>query len=343
MRTYSELISSKYGQKPHGDGQFIMSMDDHSSSMQIHMDDGRTTEECVWRKPSDKSWSRDVGIELKDYKHTPRFLQGNPFIKSGYRVHLSKKQCYRSLFVWSNESMNMWSHLVGLLIFFILMLHDNLVVVPGVQGSFSDHAVLTIGLLCFQFCMLCSTGYHMFRCGSERDDQVWLAYDLTGISIGLLGCYLPGVHYAFYCMSMWRDIYLIVISALFAAVLLCQTQPHYHTEAWFRQRIILYCSLAGYGVVPTIHWIYLNGGIHAQIVQTFAPKVAIVYMFGLMAFFFYITKCPEKCHPGRYDYVGSSHQMWHVIVVIAFCWWHQSGVELLQYRMDNTCPPPEPS
>lgn len=30
----------------------------------------------------------------------------------------------------------------------------------------------------------------------------------------------------------------------------------------------------------------------------FTPDVAVVYMLGMTAFYFYITKTPEKCFPG---------------------------------------------
>ena len=58
-----------------------------------------------------------------------------------------------------------------------------------------------LGFVC-QFCMLSSTGYHLFRCNSEEAQHRWLALDFTGISVGLLGVYLPGIHYAFYCLSV---------------------------------------------------------------------------------------------------------------------------------------------
>jgi len=53
-----------------------------------------------------------------------------------------------------------------------------------------------------QFCMLCSTGYHVFRCHSEEANLQWLALDMTGISVGILGCYLPAIHFGFYCLSV---------------------------------------------------------------------------------------------------------------------------------------------
>ena len=54
----------------------------------------------------------------------------------------------------------------------------------------------------FQFCMLCSAGFHMFGCHSEKASKRWLAVDLAGILMGVIGCYLPAVHYAYYCLSV---------------------------------------------------------------------------------------------------------------------------------------------
>ncbi len=42
----------------------------------------------------------------------------------------------------------------------------------------------------------------MFNCHSERACNRWLALDLTGVSVGLVGCYLPGIHYGYYCTSV---------------------------------------------------------------------------------------------------------------------------------------------
>lgn len=40
---------------------------------------------------------------------------------------------------------------------------------------------------------------------------------------------------------------------------------------------------------------------------------------------------------GRFDFVGSSHQIWHGLVMAAFLWWHQSGQQLLLYRSSHQC------
>lgn len=59
---------------------------------------------------------------------------------------------YFSIFVWSNESINIWSHLLGFLIFLLLMVYDNLIILPRTGSSFSDYFVVSLGLLCYQVC-----------------------------------------------------------------------------------------------------------------------------------------------------------------------------------------------
>lgn len=57
-----------------------------------------------------------------------------------------------------------------------------------------------------QLCMLCSVGYHLFCCHrSEKTSRRWMALDYAGVSIGILGCYVPGVFYTFYCNNVSSD------------------------------------------------------------------------------------------------------------------------------------------
>ncbi|CAH1794523.1 unnamed protein product [Owenia fusiformis] len=294
---------------------------------------------CHQLKPNNLciAGSSTENIPLYEFNEVPMWLQHNPYVVSGYRSLLPGSLCLKSLFVWSNESINIWSHLLGFMIFVVLMIYDNAIGVPNHNGSWSDHIIVTLGVLCYQFCMVCSAGYHVFVCHSERASKRWLAVDLTGISIGIIGCYLPAVHYAFYCLSIWRDIYLIIISLLSVAVLVLQLHPHFFHHSWARTRILLYCSLVGYGIIPTVHWVLLSGGLHTELVKLFLPKVTVMYILGVIAFVFYLSKFPERCCPGRFDYLGASHQWWHVTVVVACLWWHDSITSIMDYRIQNPC------
>jgi len=72
-------------------------------------------------------------------------------------------------------------------------------------------AIICVFMFRVQFCMLCSTGYHLFRCHSEQANLQWLALDMTGISVSILGCYLPAIHYGFYCLSVSLVLFFLVL------------------------------------------------------------------------------------------------------------------------------------
>ncbi|KAM6120480.1 progestin and adipoQ receptor family member 3 isoform 3-T3 [Pterocles gutturalis] len=249
------------------------------------------------------------GIRLYTYEQIPLFLKDNPYITDGYRAFLPSRLCLKSLFILSNETVNIWSHLLGFLLFFSLGIHDLTAVLPAAGASRQDFVICSVCLCCFQVCMLCSVGYHLFCCHrSEKTSRRWMALDYAGISIGILGCYVSGVFYAFYCSN------------------------------WQRLRSIIFCSVSGYGIIPTVHWVWLNGGIGASIVQEFAPRVVVMYFIAAVAFLFYISKVPERYFPGQLNYLGSSHQVWHVLAVVMLYWWHQSTVYIMQYRHSKPCP-----
>ncbi|KAG7271802.1 hypothetical protein CRUP_018298 [Coryphaenoides rupestris] len=166
----------------------------------------------------------------------------------------------------SNETVNIWSHLLGFLLFF------------------------TLGV-----CMLCSVGYHLFSCHrSESTCRRWLALDYAGISVGILGCYVPGIYYAFFCNTV---------------------HPRYLSNDWRQLRTAIFCGVAGCSIVPAFHWVWLNGGLRTDAVEV-----------------------PERYFPGQMNYLGASHQVWHVLVVLMFYWWHQTAVYIMRFRHSQPCP-----
>ena len=67
--------------------------------------------------------------------------------------------------------------------------------------------------------------------------------------------------------QIWRDIYMIIIAVLSACTLGFQIHPRFFTHSWFYTRMAVYVGLAAYGIIPTIHWIYLNGGVDSMVVK----------------------------------------------------------------------------
>ncbi|XP_076614896.1 progestin and adipoQ receptor family member 3-like isoform X3 [Chaetodon auriga] len=188
-------------------------------------------------------------------------------------------------------------------------------------------------------CMLCSVGYHLFSCHrSEKTSRRWLALDYAGISVGILGCYVPGIFYAFYCNAFWRQVYLLTVLSLILAVFCAQVHPRYLSNDWRRIRMTIFCCVAGISVVPACHWVWLNGGFTSDAVQLFLPRVIVMYLIAGSAFMFYVTKIPERYFPGQLNYLGASHQVWHILVVVMFYWWHQTAVHIMRFRHSQACP-----
>ncbi|XP_026885478.1 progestin and adipoQ receptor family member 3a isoform X1 [Electrophorus electricus] len=211
------------------------------------------------------------GIRLYTYEQVPGFLRENPYITDGYRAYLTSRLCIKSLFILSNETVNIWSHLLGFLLFFLLGLYDMIAVLPVIGATREDYVIYSIGLFCYQVCMLCSVGYHLFCCHrSEKTSRRWMALDYAGISIGTLGCYVPGIFYAFYCNNYWRQVYLVMVLAMTLGLFFAQIHPHYLTKQWQKLRSVIFCSVAAYGLVPTLHWIWLSGGFGSAVVQVTA-------------------------------------------------------------------------
>lgn len=70
-------------------------------------------------------------LRTVSYTQAPAYMQDNPHIKSGYRVNLSMKECLQSIFQLHNETFNIWSHLIGFLIFTYLLLFTAVALSPN--------------------------------------------------------------------------------------------------------------------------------------------------------------------------------------------------------------------
>ena len=65
--------------------------------------------------------------------------------------------------------------------------------------------------------------------------------------------------FSFFCLPGWRDFYLITVAGIFVVAALAQLWPRFASYYWLR--LSLFCAWAAYGVVPTAHFVVLNGGL----------------------------------------------------------------------------------
>lgn len=68
-------------------------------------------------------------------------------------------------------------------------------------------------------------------------------------------------------LQFWRQVYLLTVLSLILAVFSAQVHPNYLSNDWKLIRVSIFCCVAGVGVIPACHWIWLNGGFASDIVK----------------------------------------------------------------------------
>ncbi|XP_060878630.1 progestin and adipoQ receptor family member 3-like [Metopolophium dirhodum] len=285
------------------------------------------------KKSKDSLLSRSVKeLSLLQFHEVEPHLQSNPYITSGYRASLSTKMCIESAFWLTNETINIWSHVFGWMLFFGLTIYDLLLL--NIHASPFDKLVVGLLLGCFQISMASSTMYHTFSCKSEKHFNCFLSFDLFGIALSLLGIYLSGIYYAFWCHPVHRMFYLSTVFFIFVTVMGLQLPK---LKASDNLKMISFVCWAAYGVIPTCHWVIIMGGWENPIVAKLLSRILNMYLISGLAFLIYVTRMPERFFKGKLDYIGSSHQWWHFLVVIALYYWHNTGILYIEYRMNHGC------
>ena len=81
------------------------------------------TQEESNKDTEEKKYKEEEQIIIGKYSEAPDYLKDNEYIKTGYLINChSLKLVVRSLFVCSNETINIWSHLIGCIISILLII-----------------------------------------------------------------------------------------------------------------------------------------------------------------------------------------------------------------------------
>ncbi|XP_064479403.1 progestin and adipoQ receptor family member 3-like [Ornithodoros turicata] len=275
--------------------------------------------------------------ELSSYEDAPPFLQQNPFIRNGYRCNLEIHQCFKSVFKWNNETLNIWTHLGGFLIILGLLIHDVTFRLADVNARPADWFYCIALCVTYMTTLILSVCYHTFNCHSEHSYCCLLKWDVLGVALSLCMTFISGVHYAFGCRPDLEAIYNGIEAAMVIVVLVLNFVPPFAGQRYEPLRLFVLSCLVIFGIAPTAHWMTLNGGFSAPIVTLLLPRIAAMFGFMGVAFLVYKFRFPECFFPGKVDLVGSSHQIWHIVVFLSLVWWHETSFAYFAFMKDKAC------
>lgn len=167
-------------------------------------------------RPQERRRQGTGEIALLSISDLPPWRDPNPYILTGYRRQSrSVAASFASWLYWHNESCNIYSHLLPGL--FLLLgqgaLYDHVRTRHWDLDSF-DASVLSLQVLTAVFCFLISAAYHTLIDHSAEFAQRWLQLDYVGIIALILGNFISGLHFGFYCTPLLKYFYWALVRLL---------------------------------------------------------------------------------------------------------------------------------
>ncbi|OTA55836.1 mPR-like GPCR protein [Hypoxylon sp. EC38] len=273
------------------------------------------------------------GHHLVSYEEIPEWYQDNPYVRQGYRpVSHSAKACFSSWIYMHNETMNIYTHLVpaaALLVSGIVYGFAHLQ-----DRSSGDAGVVAALLLSAVACLGLSSAYHTLMCHSRQVEAFWLRLDFVGIILLILGSFVSGIYVGFWCETLERKIYWSMIGSLSAISIVIVLAPTFQGPRWRTLRLLTFVCTGLSGLAPIIHGIVMFG-FEQMMRQSGLPYYLAEGGLFLLGAVVYATRFPESISPGTFDIYGSSHQIFHILVVVATVV-HLAGVlDALDYNYYN--------
>ena len=145
------------------------------------------------------------------YDQLPTWMKIDPYIRLGYRRQLNSfHECFWSLFYLHNESVNIWSHLVPAIGYFVaVFILDLHTFHSGIKIPTADMVFFQFYLLSTGCCLLLSAIYHCTNSHSEQISRYFLKLDYFGIVLSAMGTNASAAYFGFYGHLFWQVFYFV--------------------------------------------------------------------------------------------------------------------------------------
>ena len=272
-----------------------------------------TAQQVADRRPKHRS----DHYALLHWNDLPSWQQDNGFILSGYRqASGSFRESLNSLQHIHNEVVNIYSHLLGAVLFAALPIY--------VCVKVRNHAIVQVGdIIGFAvfffgatFCFFLSAFFHIMSNRSEKVAARWNQLDYLGIVILIWGSIVPSVYYGFYCDPNLQKLYWTLVSVQAAVCTIATLIPKFPHPTFRKYRTAIYASLGLLAMAFITHGLLIHGW-EIQNHRMSLIYIFITVMLNLLGAVIYTARIPERWDPLRYDIYGCSHQIFHFIVVFA--------------------------
>ncbi|XP_036371762.1 progestin and adipoQ receptor family member VII, a [Megalops cyprinoides] len=247
----------------------------------------------------------------------PRFFRER-HIHAGYRpLDQGWRYYFLSLFQRHNETVNVWTHLLGALL--VLVKFAQLAETVDFGGDFHAWPLLTLLLSSLAY-MSCSAAAHLLSAKSELCHFAFFFLDYVGVAQYQYGSAV--VHFYYAAEEDWhrrvRGIFMPVAALLCCLSCLGCCYGKYRNHSlphWVRKvgQVVPSALAYAWDTSPVFHRML-------SCAPACGRDPAMPFHCGQVAFFlssalFFTQPVPERWFPGRCDFLGQGHQLFHVLLV----------------------------
>jgi adiponectin receptor len=253
-------------------------------------------------------WQRAHGWPNSLFK---RLHGDNPHVRSCFRpMPLTLRECLASVFSWHNDTMNIWTHLMASFVYFVVGAY--IIAVLHHEGASADDVWHWSAMnAAFVLTWFASAVYHTMRAHSMRVFSCTLICDLCGIVTTIAAFNYLTIKYELLCFPdearlwhMWNIIGTFFNWFMVPMLMRCDASSF---------RTFLWCVFAANGAGTHWHRRWLTGNVTAPTVI----GLLITYTISVIGLTIRNIKLPEVFAHGKYDLIGASHQVFHVVIALA--------------------------
>ncbi|GMM35374.1 PAQR-type receptor [Saccharomycopsis crataegensis] len=258
--------------------------------------------------------------KLYHWNDIPEWQKDNHYIFSGYvKETLSYLECLRSLTYLHNESVNIYTHLLPGTVFFggiFWFFEYYMEYFPST--TWQDQFAFSLFSFGAATALTLSSCFHCLKSHSECVATFGNKLDYLGIIILIITSMVSILYYSLIDLPGIRNFFWGLTMAFGAVCSVFSLNDRFRTNKWRPYRALMFVLFGLSGVFPIIAGWWILGGeeVFRRSDLWWVIAEGALYIFGA---FLYAARVPERFAPGKFDIWGHSHQIFHVLVVIAAC------------------------
>jgi adiponectin receptor len=294
-------------------------------------------------KDAAEELAKDMYERLRHWKachheKLPSWMKDNEHLHFGHRPELpSALECFRSIFRIHTETGNIWTHLIGFVTFVILTIIfyiQPLCATCKLDINLSEKLIFLCFFIGAIVCLGCSALFHTMSCHSPSVSAIFSRLDYAGIAILIVGSIIPWLYYGFYCQFYFKMTYIIAVSIFGILTIILTLMEQFNRPEYRTFRAITFVGLALLSSTPVIHYMIVKG-FYSSIMEVSMQCTLIMGALYLTGAILYAARIPERFIPGKCDIWFQSHQIFHVLVIVAAFVHYQGISEMAMARLKN--------